>query len=70
MGKSSFQREKRKKEKWEMNPLIFDYEIKINWNMDIHHDKNQVVFVLASIGIVPIDINRNGSDWKYFSHIQ
>ena len=61
---SSFQREKRKRKKGEMNPLIFGNEIKIKWNMDIHLDENQAVVALASMGIVPIDINRNGSDWK------
>ena len=67
---SSFQTEKRKKEKREINPLIFANENKTNWNIDIHLDKNQIVFALASIGIMQIDTNSNDSEWKYFSNIQ
>ena len=65
-GNSLFKGKKGKRKKAEMNSLIFDNEMKINWIIDIHLDDNQAVFALASIGIMLIDINRNGSEWKYF----
>ena len=65
-----FSNVKSKKEKREINPLIFANENITNWNIDIHLDKNQTVFALASIGIMQIDTNSNDSEWKYFSNIQ
>ena len=54
---------KEKGKKAEMNSLIFDNEMKINWIIDIHLDDNQAVFALSSIGIMLIDIDEIKDDF-------